>query len=106
MGEEPTISTHVLDTERGTPGAGYRVSLYRIAQGSATLCGSAITDDDGRIRRLLPDQLVTGEYRIEVEIAGAFFRLVAVTFVVDDADRSYHVPLLLSPYSLTTYRGS
>lgn len=106
MGEEPTISTHILDTERGAPGSGHRVSLYRIAQESANLCGSGTTDDDGRIRRLLTDGLVAGEYRIEVEIGGVFFRRVAVTFMVDDAERSYHVPLLLSPYSLTTYRGS
>jgi 5-hydroxyisourate hydrolase len=106
MDDQPTISTHVLDTERGAPGAGIHVSLYRMDDGSATLCGSGITDDDGRIRRLLADDLVPGEYGLEVEIEGAFFRRVVVSFVVDDAGRSYHVPLLLSAYSLTTYRGS
>ena len=106
MGEGPTISTHVLDTERGRPGAGYDVSLWRLAEDRPILVGSSTTDDDGRIRRLLDGDLVEGEYRLEVEIGGAFFRRASLTFVVDDASRSYHVPLLLSPYALTTYRGS
>ena len=106
MEERPTISTHVLDTERGRPSPGVRITLHRLDAGSSVLVGSDVTDDDGRIRRLLADELVPGEYRLEAEIEGAFFRRAAITFVVDDASRSYHVPLLLSPYSLTTYRGS
>ena len=106
MEERPTISTHVLDTERGLPGAGYRVALFRIEGKSDALVGSGTTDADGRIRHLLAESLVPGEYRLEVEIEGPFLRRAAITFVVDDAERSYHVPLLLAPYSLTTYRGS
>ena len=106
MAEGPTISTHVLDTERGMPGVAYAVSLYRVEDGESRLVGSGMTDEDGRIRRLMEEPLAGGEYRIEVEISGAFFLRAALTFVVEDLDRSYHVPLLLSPYSLTTYRGS
>jgi 5-hydroxyisourate hydrolase len=106
MAEGPTISTHVLDTERGMPGVGYAVRLYRIEGDAATLVGSGTTDDDGRIRRLTERPLASGEYTIEVEIGGAFFSRSAITFVVEGVERGYHVPLLLSRYSLTTYRGS
>ena len=106
MAEGPTISTHVLDTEHGRPGAGYHVSLYRTEHGAAVLVGSDVTDEDGRIRRLLAETLSVGEYRLEVEIDGPFFRRATITFVVEDVARSYHVPVLLSPYSLTAYRGS
>ena len=106
MGEDPTISTHVLDTQRGLPGTGYKVSLWRLVEDRPILVGSGTTDDDGRIRRLLDGELIEGEYRLDVEIGGAFFSRASLTLVVDDASRSYHVPLLLSPYALTTYRGS
>jgi 5-hydroxyisourate hydrolase len=106
MAEGPTISTHVLDTELGAPGVGVHISLYRVESGTAGLVGSGVTDDDGRIRRLLAENIVPGEYRLEAEIEGRFFHRVAITFVVNDGERSYHVPLLLSPYSLTIYRGS
>lgn len=106
MTDAPTISTHVLDTEHGAPGSGFHISLYRIESGTAVLVGSDVTDADGRIRRLLAENLVRGEYRLEAEIDGRFFRRAAITFVVDDADRSYHVPVLLSPFSFTTYRGT
>ena len=101
-----SLSTHVLDTERGQPGVGYVVALYRVDGEGAQLVGSGTTDGDGRIRRLLNDALTVADYRIEVEIGGGFFRHAAVTFRVDDPGRSYHVPLLVSRYSLTTYRGS
>ncbi|CAN5803083.1 hydroxyisourate hydrolase [soil metagenome] len=106
MSEAPTISTHVLDTEHGQPAVGVRIGLFRLEGGSASLAGMGTTDDDGRIRRLLDGRLEAGEYRIEFEIGGPFFRHAAVTFRVSDAERSYHVPLLLAPYSLATYRGS
>ena len=102
----PTISTHVLDTERGTPGAGYAITLNLMTEDGWALVGSGVTDEDGRIRRLLESDLVVGEYRLDVDVSGSFFRHASLTFVVDDTGRSYHVPLLLSPYSLTTYRGS
>ena len=109
-GAGPTISTHVLDTEHGRPAEGIRVSLFRLDVAKAPIrMTQALTDSDGRIRDLLERPLVAGDYRLEFEIGredDAFFRRVAVDLRVADAERSYHVPLLLAPYSMTTYRGS
>ena len=106
----PTISTHVLDTERGVPAAGIRVTLSRLDVGKAPIrMTQALTDGDGRIRDLLERPLAAGDYRLEFDIGredDAFFRRVAIDLRVADAGRSYHVPLLLAPYSMTTYRGS
>lgn len=106
MGEDPTISTHVLDTELGQPAMGISVALYRIAGDGESEVGGGMTDNDGRIRSLLVGPLVAGTYRLAFELDGPFFRQASVTFSVEDATRSYHVPLLLAPYSLSTYRGS
>jgi 5-hydroxyisourate hydrolase len=106
MADRPTISTHVLDTGLGRPAAGVKVELYRVDGDLETLVGGGTTDDDGRIRDLLFDALETATYRLSFEVGGAFFRAASVTFTVDDAARSYHVPLLMAPYSLATYRGS
>ncbi len=106
MGEAPTISTHVLDTELGRPASGINVALYRVEGDSESLAASGTTDDDGRIRNLFDGPLEAGKYRLAFELDGAFFREASVTFVVDDTSRSYHVPLLMAPYSLATYRGS
>ena len=109
-GARPTISTHVLDTEQGRPAEGIRVSLFRLDVGNGPIrMTQALTDGDGRIRDLLERPLVAGDYRLEFDIGredDAFFRRVAVDLRVADAERSYHVPLLLAPYSMTTYRGS
>ncbi len=107
----PTISTHVLDTERGVPAVGVRVALYRLGVGDTGTIRmtQALTDGDGRIRDLLERPLVAGEYRLEFAIAhedGSFFTRIAVDIAITDVERSYHVPLLLAPYSMTTYRGS
>ena len=106
----PTISTHVLDTERGLPAEGIRVRLFRLDVPNAPIrMTQALTDGDGRVRDLLERPLVAGDYRLEFEIGredDAFFRRVAVDLRVADTTRSYHVPLLLAPYSMTTYRGS
>jgi 5-hydroxyisourate hydrolase len=103
----PTISTHVLDTERGQPAAGVSVELFRVdGDTQETLVGGGTTDDDGRVRSLLFEGLETATYRLVFKIDGAFFRTASVTFVVEDTSRSYHVPLLMAPYSLATYRGS
>ena len=106
MGEAPTISTHILDTELGQPAPGINVALYRVEGDAEAVVGRGTTDDDGRIGNLLNGTLVSGTYRLAFELDGAFFRQASVTFVVDDSSRSYHVPLLLAPYSLSTYRGS
>ena len=106
MDEQPTISTHVLDTQRGEPAAGVEVALFRLRAEGDLEVGRAATDDDGRIRSLLDTPLEKGDYVIEFKLAGPFFRIVTLEFTVDDASRSYHVPLLLSPYSIASYRGS
>ncbi len=107
---QPTISTHVLDTERGIPAQGVRVTLSRLDVGDAPIrMTQALTDGDGRVRDLLERPLVIGDYRLEFDVAhedGSFFTKIAVDLRIADANRSYHVPLLLAPYSMTTYRGS
>jgi 5-hydroxyisourate hydrolase len=106
----PTISTHVLDTERGVPAQGVRVALYRLDVADKPVrMTQALTDADGRVRDLLERPLVAGDYRLEFGVAhedGSFFTQLSVDLQVRDIDRSYHVPLLLSTYSLTTYRGT
>jgi 5-hydroxyisourate hydrolase len=106
----PTISTHVLDTERGTPAPGVRVTLSRLDVGNGPIrMTQALTDSDGRVRDLLERPLVAGDYRLEFDVAhedGSFFTKIAVDLRIEDTTRSYHVPLLLAPYSMTTYRGS
>jgi 5-hydroxyisourate hydrolase len=111
----PTISTHVLDTERGAPAVGVHVTLYRLSDDGRPLrLTQALTDADGRVRDLLERPLVAGAYRLEFDLvpeadgaeAKRFFRRVSLDLEIADTARSYHVPLLLAPYSITTYRGS
>ena len=111
----PTISTHVLDAERGVPAAGIHVSLYKLGEDDRPIrLTQALTDDDGRVRDLLERPLSRGTYRLEFNLAGRsvgeaderFFRRLSIDLRVDDVSRSYHVPLLLAPFSMTTYRGS
>jgi len=105
MTDGPTISTHVLDVEHGRPAARLKVSLYRV-DGEERRVGAGTTDDDGRIARLLSGELEAGDYEVRFDLAGPFFLRMACAFRVADTSRSYHVPLLLGAYSLTTYRGS
>ncbi len=147
----PTISTHVLDTDRGGPAVGVHVTLYRLADDGRPLrIAQALTDADGRVRDLLERPLTAGDYRLEFDLAREiavdppahdappaavarmrdrpaalpaappaappaasggmaperFFRRLTLDVRVTDTSRSYHVPLLLAPYSVTTYRGS
>jgi len=98
-----TISTHVLDTAQGRPGAGVPVRLL----GDGGVLAEAVTDADGRVGELVPGGVGPGTYRLVFDVSARsdFFPEVTVTFVVSD-DRHHHVPLLLSPYSYSTYRGS
>ena len=96
------ISTHVLDTERGEPRAGLRVALYR----GDELVSEQETDEDGRIAELAPERIDPGEYRLVFALDGPFFRQVELTLSISEADRHYHVPMLVAPYACTTYRGS
>jgi len=113
-GQRATISTHVLDLAGGSPAAGVGVALFRLDDdGTPELVSELDTDADGRIADLLEgEELQEGEYQLAFDVAGgaddpdAFFLSVAVAFRVTDTQRSYHVPLLLSPYGMSTYRGS
>ena len=112
----PTISTHVLDTETGTPAVGVHVSLFKVGEDARPIrLTQALTDADGRVHDLLERPMSPGDYRLEFILSGRttpeasddrFFRRVSVDLRVEDVTRSYHVPLLLAPYSMTTYRGS
>ncbi|MBX6356754.1 MAG: hydroxyisourate hydrolase [Micromonosporaceae bacterium] len=99
-----SLSTHVLDTARGGPAAGVPVRLEslggeRLAEG--------VTDHDGRLRDWVPaERWRAGSYRLVFETAGAFFPEVAVVFRITDPSQHYHVPLLLSPFGYTVYKGS
>ena len=112
----PTISTHVLDLELGVPAAGMPVALFRLEQdGRPELLTELVTDADGRIRSLLQTELEAGDYQLVFDLTAYaatldrdadFFENLAIGIRVDEADRSYHVPLLLSPFGLSTYRGT
>ena len=95
------ISTHVLDTKEGRPGAGIKVGLYR----GDDQISLQETDQDGRIARLSPEELEPGVYRI-VFYADGFFEKIEVSISIADPGEHFHIPLLLAPYSCVIYRGS
>jgi 5-hydroxyisourate hydrolase len=94
-----SLSTHVLDTERGAPARGVRVELLR----GDELVAAAETNDDGRIPTLA-GELEPGSYRLVFHPASPFFRRIELELELGEGH--YHVPLLIAPYSCTTYRGS
>lgn len=97
------ISTHVLDTEQGFPGAGIKVGLFH----GKDLVSLQETDEDGRISDLSEGRpLGPGEYRLVFYADSGFFEKVEVTISVPDPEEHLHVPLLLSPYACVIYRGS
>ena len=96
-----TLSTHVLDTAAGLPATGVRV---RLESRAGTPLDQAVTDQDGRIGSL-GGELVAGDYVLRFETDGVFFPEVVVVFTISD-ERHHHVPVLLSPYGYSTYRGS
>lgn len=98
----PSISTHVLDTERGLPARGVRVELYRQGQ----LVSAQQTDQDGRIPDLVRGPLQAGTYRLVFFVPSAFFSRLEVEFAVADPARHYHIPLIVAPYMCATYRGT
>ena len=93
------ISTHVLDTGRGVPAAGVRVQLFHDEQ----LIADRETDNDGRIRDLA--DVEPGTYRLVFHPQSLFFTRIETEIRIE-AGRDHHVPLLLSPYACTIYRGS
>ena len=109
----PTISTHVLDTDRGIPAHGVAVAIFRLdSEGGSELINELETDAQGRITDLLDgDDLLPGDYQLLFDVASyrgedSFFQGCAVGLRIEDAERGYHIPLLLAPFGLTTYRGS
>ena len=100
-----SLTTHVLDTASGRPAAGVAITLLR----GGELVADAVTDADGRA--LMLTELEAGEYELEFAVGdyfgeAAFLDVVPVRFRVADADGRYHVPLLVSPWAYSTYRGS
>jgi 5-hydroxyisourate hydrolase len=108
------ITTHVLDTSIGRPAAGVRARLESVSAAGARLIGSGVTNDDGRIADLLNDPVEAGRYRITFETGGyfasrgvaTFFPEVSIVFEITNPQQHHHVPLLLSPFGYSTYRGS
>jgi 5-hydroxyisourate hydrolase len=108
------ITTHVLDTAQGLPAAGVLVRLEHAAGPAGAVLGAGTTDDDGRLTALGPDRVAPGTYRLVLDTAGyfartgqpCFFPEVSLSFVVADPDQHHHVPVLLSPFAYSTYRGS
>ncbi|HEX2254462.1 MAG TPA: hydroxyisourate hydrolase [Thermoanaerobaculia bacterium] len=110
------LSTHVLDTARGRPAAGLAVRLERREGEGWRELRRATTGADGRVAALLPEgtPLTAGDYRLTFDVGvwlaaqgtGGFYPEAAVVFTVRRPDQHHHVPLLLSPYGYSTYRGS
>ena len=109
-----TISTHVLDTARGVPAVGVSVGLFALEGSARKLLGVAVTNADGRTDAPLAPQLEPGTYELVFAVTdyfardaiATFFDEIPVRFIIGAADAHYHVPLLLSPWAYSTYRGS
>lgn len=107
-----TLSTHVLDTARGVPAAGVVVTLVRVVGVRRDRIGSAMTNADGRTSEPLGSHLEPGVYELVFDVtsyfadAASFYDEISVRVVLDGSRERYHVPLLLSPYGYSTYRGS
>ena len=110
------ITTHILDVSRGSPASGIKVELSKIDAEGVTLVAEGVTDNSGRIGDFLnKDQILdAGEYQLTFETEGfytdlsqdPFYREVNVVFRITADGQHYHLPLLLSPFGYTTYRGS
>lgn len=114
------LTTHVLDTARGKPAAGVKIALYRVTGASHEKIAETVTNSDGRTDApmLTGDDFTTGSYEL-VFFAGDYLRAtgqasgevlfldqIPIRFGVPDAGQHYHVPLLISPFAYSTYRGS
>lgn len=108
------ITSHVLDLAAGRPAEGVELVLLRREGETWVELGRERTNSDGRALRLLQDGLQVGEYRLRFELADyfaarhtdAFYPRAEIEFLVRDPNQHYHVPLLLSPFGYSTYRGS
>lgn len=106
-----SISTHVLDTSRGRPAAGIELTLEKQTADGWTELSRGATNSDGRVADLLPEPLEAAVYRLTFQTGSyfggdCFYPEVGVQFRIQDPTQHYHVPLLLSPYGFSTYRGS
>jgi 5-hydroxyisourate hydrolase len=110
------ITTHVLDTSRGRPAVGIEVALEILSGTEWELLGNGLTDATGRCTTLMAEgrQIVSGTYRLVFNVApyyGAqhtetFFGQIPIVFEITKPEAHYHVPLLISPFGYSTYRGS
>jgi 5-hydroxyisourate hydrolase len=110
------ITTHVLDISRGRPAVGIEVALEILSSDEWKLLGNGLTDANGRCSTLMPEvgQIVPGIYRLVFNIAPyyavqhteTFFGKIPVAFEIAQPEAHYHVPLLISPFGYSTYRGS
>ncbi len=114
------LTTHVLDTARGLPAAGMRIILYRNDEGARTQIVEMVTNADGRTDSpILPaTEFAPGAYELEFhagdyldanglsDASPRFLDVIPIRFGINDPDSHYHVPLLVSPFSFSTYRGS
>lgn len=108
------ITTHVLDAAAGRPAAGIAVELSHREEGVWSQVAAGVTDADGRIADLGPEALESGTYRLTFNTGDwfvaqqvpAFYPEVVLTFDIDGNQKHYHVPVLLSPFAYSTYRGS
>lgn len=108
------ITTHVLDTSIGRAAANVRARLERLTATDVVLLGSGVTNQDGRIVDLIAGPIEAGRYRLTFDTgayfaqrgAPCFFPEVSVLFEIADAAQHHHVPLLLSPFGYSTYRGT
>jgi len=109
------ITSHVLDTSLGKPASAVSVSLAMLEDGTFVEISRGVTDEDGRIKNLLGTSALTvGLYRLRFETGAhyraigqdSFYERVEIQFHVTDPSQHYHVPLLLSPFGYSTYRGS
>ncbi len=117
---EGFLTTHVLDTARGSPARGLRIELYRVDGATRDLLATRVTNEDGRTDRpILPAvDFAPGTYELVFHAgdyldatgtppeAPRFLDVIPIRFGISDADSHYHVPLLLSPFGYSTYRGS
>ena len=105
------ITTHVLDTAKGCPAANIPVTLEYLNNSNWVIVAKGTTDNDGRIMDWMDGDAQNGEYRITFTTSSyhnnkGFFPSVSINFNVENPEQHYHVPLLLSPFSYSTYRGS
>ena len=110
------ITTHILDISSGVPARGVAITLERQTADGWQIIGEGATDEDGRLRDLLASETIlqTGNYRLTFDTGNYFFDRqidsfypqVTVAFTVFSSQEHYHVPLLLSPFGYSTYRGS